>query len=74
MKKWLIGLIVAIYMVIGAVAWAQPHVPPVPTGSIYVQDYAGVLSGETKAKLKPSLALNCRADQSPGGRGYHEFT
>lgn len=51
MKKWLIGLIVAIYMVIGAVAWAQPQIPPAPTGSIYVQDYAGVLSGETKAKL-----------------------
>jgi len=51
MKKWLIGLIIAIYMVIGAVVWAQPQIPPVPTGSIYVQDYAGVLSGESKAKI-----------------------
>ncbi len=44
-------LIIAIYMGIGAAAWAQPQVPPAPTGSIYVQDYAGVLSGETKAKI-----------------------
>lgn len=25
--------------------------PPAPASSIYVQDYAGVLSGETKAKI-----------------------
>lgn len=51
MKKWLIWLVMTIYLGIGAVAWAQPQIPPVPTGSIYVQDYAGVLSGETKAKI-----------------------
>ena len=51
MKKWLIGFMAAIYMLIGAVAWAQPQILPAPTGSVYVQDYAGVLSGETKTKI-----------------------
>lgn len=51
MKKWLIWLTIAIYMMIGAVGLAQPQIPPAPTGSIYVQDYAGVLSGETKTKI-----------------------
>ena len=51
MKKWLVGLIVAVCMTLGAGAWAQPQIPPVPTGGIYVQDYAGVLSGETKTKI-----------------------
>ena len=51
MKKWIIGLIVAVCMTLGAGAWAQPQIPPVPTGGIYVQDYAGVLSGETKTKI-----------------------
>jgi uncharacterized protein len=51
MKKWLVWLMVALYMGIGAVAWAQPQIPPAPTGSIYVQDYAGVLTAETKTKI-----------------------
>lgn len=51
MEKWLIWLVLVIYLGIGVVAWAQPQIPPVPTGSIYVQDYAGILSGETKAKI-----------------------
>lgn len=51
MKKWLIWLIVAFYMGISAVAWAQPQIPLAPTGSIYVQDYAGVLTAETKNKI-----------------------
>ena len=51
MKKWLIGLIIAIYMGIGAAAWAEPQVPPAPAGSLYVQDYAGVLTRDTQAKI-----------------------
>ena len=51
MKKWLVWLMVALYMGIGAVTWAQPQIPPTPTGSIYVQDYAGVLTTETKNKI-----------------------
>lgn len=51
MKKWLSWLIFVFYLVIQSVAWAQPQIPPVPTSSIYVQDYAGVLSGDTKARI-----------------------
>lgn len=51
MKKWLVWLMLALYMSIGAVAWAQPQIPPAPLGSIYVQDYAGVLNAETKSKI-----------------------
>lgn len=51
MKRWLIWLIVAFYMGISAVAWAQPQITAAPTGSIYVQDYAGVLKAETKNKI-----------------------
>ncbi len=52
MKRWLACLILGVYVAIGAVAWAQPQVPPTPTtGSFYAQDYAGVLSQETKARI-----------------------
>lgn len=51
MKKWLLWLVICLYIALGAVAWAQPQVPSIPTSSIYVQDYAGILSNETKAKI-----------------------
>lgn len=51
MKKWLALLVTGLYLLGAAVAWAQPTLPPPPTTSIYVQDYAGVLSNETKAKI-----------------------
>lgn len=51
MKKWLIRFMAVIYMVFGAVAGAQPQMPPAPRDSIYVQDYAGILAGETKTKI-----------------------
>lgn len=51
MKKWLVWLLMAIYIAIGTVASAEPAIPPAPAGSIYVQDYAGVLTAETKAKI-----------------------
>jgi uncharacterized protein len=50
-RKWLIGVVVVLYMLLTAVGWAQPQIPPVPTSSFYVQDYAGVLSSETKSKI-----------------------
>lgn len=51
-KKWLAGLVLATSLLLGAVAWAQPQIPPVPTsGSIFVRDYAGVLSEDTKTQL-----------------------
>lgn len=51
MKKWLVGFIAILCMMFGAVAWAKPQIPPIPTESIYVQDYAGVLSDETKTQI-----------------------
>ncbi len=51
MRKRLAWLVLAICLAMGTVAWAEPKVPPAPTGSIYVQDYAGVLSGETKTRI-----------------------
>ncbi len=51
MKKWLAWLVLTLYLAIGAVAWAQPQIPPVPTSSIYVQDYAGVLSPDAKSRI-----------------------
>jgi uncharacterized protein len=52
MKKWLVCLVLGISLVIGAVAWAQPQVPPTPTsGSLFVRDYAGVLSSDTQYRI-----------------------
>lgn len=52
MKKWLACLLIGFYVLLGAVGWAQPQIPPPPTsGSLFVQDYAGVLSGDTKTKI-----------------------
>ena len=51
MKKWFSGLILFVYLLFGAIAWAGPPIPPVPTSSFYVQDYAGVMSAETKTRI-----------------------
>jgi len=51
MKKWLAWLVLGLFMLFGGIVWAQPQIPPKPTTSIYVQDYAGVLSAETKDKI-----------------------
>lgn len=51
MKKWLAWFLLGMYMICGGMAWAQPQIPPKPTTSIYVQDYAGVLSADTKARI-----------------------
>ncbi|KYZ76530.1 hypothetical protein AXX12_08860 [Anaerosporomusa subterranea] len=57
MKKWLVWLMLALFLVSGTVAFAEPKIPPKPTTNIYVQDYAGVLSGETKSRIQ-SLSSN----------------
>lgn len=51
MKKFFAGLLLAIWVICGSVASAQVQIPTTPTSSIYVQDYAGVLSPETKARI-----------------------
>ncbi|MDR3565385.1 MAG: TPM domain-containing protein [Negativicutes bacterium] len=61
MKKWLACLVLGLYLALGAVAWAEPQVPPAPTsGSVFVQDYAGVLSGDTKNRID-NLSSQLRA-------------
>ena len=52
MKKWLVWLMLAFYLLAGAVAFAEPNIPAKPATNIYVQDYAGVLSGETKSRIQ----------------------
>lgn len=51
MKRWLAGFIAALYLVFGAVAAAQPKIPPAPTSSIYIQDYAGVVKDDIEPKI-----------------------
>lgn len=51
MKKRLAWIFFVAYLLIAAVAWAQPQIPPAPTDSIYIQDYAGVVSAETKSRI-----------------------
>ena len=51
MKRWLACLMLSFYLIYGGVAWAQPQIPPRPTTNIYVQDYAGVLSEDTKTRI-----------------------
>ncbi|MEG2069091.1 MAG: TPM domain-containing protein [Acidaminococcaceae bacterium] len=51
MKRWLTLLILAIQLVFAAGASAAVQVPPKPTSSIYVQDYAQVLSSQSKAAI-----------------------
>lgn len=64
MKKWLAWLVLGLCLAVGAGAWAQPKIPPAPSSSIYVQDYAGVLSGDTKARINSisgSIAAKTKA-------------
>jgi uncharacterized protein len=51
LKKWLIGLILLVSFICTAAASAAIQIPPAPTSSIYVQDYAGVLSNDSKAQI-----------------------
>lgn len=64
MKKWLACLVLGLYVICGGTIWAQPQIPPKPTTSIYVQDYAGVLSNDTKTRinnLSTQLAAKTKA-------------
>ena len=65
-KKWLAWLAVALYLALAAagITAAAAAVPPAPTSSIYVQDYAGVLAADTKARINnvgSRLAAQTRA-------------
>lgn len=51
MKRWSCIIFAMIFFALPVAGWAQPTVPPVPKTSIYVQDYAKVLSEEVKAKI-----------------------
>lgn len=51
MKKWLICLILLVSLLCTAAVSAEVQIPPAPTSSIYVQDYAGVLSNDSKAQI-----------------------
>ncbi len=51
MKKWLTWLLVVAYLAVGSIAWAEPTIPPAPTSSIYVQDYAGVMTPDSKKRI-----------------------
>lgn len=52
MKKWLACLMLAAFLLSCAAAWAQPAIPPAPTsGSLFVRDYAGVLSDDAKTRI-----------------------
>lgn len=64
MKKWLACLVLGLYVLCGGITWAQPQIPPKPTTSIYVQDYAGVLSDDSKTRinnLSTQLAARTKA-------------
>ena len=52
MKRWLALLLLSLQVLFSSLASAAPQVPPKPTsGSIYVQDYANLLSAETKSTI-----------------------
>ena len=49
MKKGLVWLV--IFLALATAAWAQPQIPPKPTTEVYCQDYAGLLTVDTKKKI-----------------------
>lgn len=51
LKKSLAALFAVLYLFAGTIGFAKAEIPPVPVNSIYVQDYAKVLSNETKQKI-----------------------
>lgn len=51
MRKRLAWLLLGVFLLISTAAWAQPQVPPAPTGSLYIQDYAGVVSQDSRARI-----------------------
>ena len=51
MKKKVAWLVLIAFVILGTVGFAEPKIPPVPTSSFYVQDYAGVLTVDTKNRI-----------------------
>lgn len=52
MRKYrTILLVTVVCLLIAAVGYAKTTVPPIPSSSIYVQDYANVLSAETEQQI-----------------------
>ena len=51
MKKIIAALAVLVSLLLAAAAGAQSPIPPAPTTSIYVQDFAGVLTADSKARI-----------------------
>lgn len=51
MKKWITWLIVLLLLTVASTAAAEPQIPPKPTNSLYVQDYAGILSNDAKTRI-----------------------
>ncbi|MHC1718582.1 MAG: YgcG family protein [Acidaminococcaceae bacterium] len=52
MKRWLALLLLTCQFLFSSLADAESKIPPKPTsGSIYVQDYANLLSAETKSTI-----------------------
>ena len=52
MRKWLTCLLLALFLAVCPAASAEPKIPPAPSANIYVQDYAGVLSSDTKSSIQ----------------------
>lgn len=48
MKIWLTLFFTVLQISLASMAFAAPNIPPAPTTSIYVQDYANVLSPQTE--------------------------
>lgn len=51
MKKWLAWLVLVVCFAFGPAAWAGPSIPPAPADSIYIQDYANVVSADSKKRI-----------------------
>ena len=50
-KKYVVSVLILCFVMIGSVCFAKTEIPPTPTNSIYVQDYAHVLSNDAKSKI-----------------------
>ncbi|EGO64874.1 TPM domain-containing protein [Acetonema longum] len=51
MKKRIAWLILLLVLVVVSTVAAEPQIPPKPTNSLYVQDYAGILSNDAKTRI-----------------------
>lgn len=66
MKRWLALLLLSLQLLFGTTFGAEAAVPPKPTtGSIYVQDYANLLSSQTRSSID---ALGRELDAKTGAQ------